>query len=149
MKGFIVAISIICTISSVKAQNTELNFDTICGSKVINELDKQPEYGFGRKALMGTLNDYSLIPISDKSTAYPVRVKLLVCPNGKFTIAEILLEDSYYEALKVETERLIKLLGGFVPAERDGNKVASYYWIQINYNPKKKVASPTRIIKIE
>lgn len=148
MKVSLIFITLVCSIISAGAQEAKLNFDTICGSNVMTELDKYPEYSLGRKALMKTLNDYSLIPISSKLTNYPVRIKLLVCPNGKFTIAKIDVEDQYYEFLKVETERLIKLLRGFVPAEKDGNKVASYYWIQINYKPKKKVRSPMRIIRI-
>jgi len=95
------------------------------------------------------LNYYSLISITEKKTDFTVRAKLLVCPNGKFTISKINIENKYYSSLKLETERLLKLLTGFKPATKNGVNVASYYWIQINYKPNKKVEQVGWIIKTD
>lgn len=133
---------------SVFSQTQPVNYDTLC-AQVVENPESLAEYFLGRKELMKTLGRCSLIPISNKMTRFPVRAKLLICPNGKFAIAEVKAENPYYKSLEVETERILKLLGKFKPAKQSGKEVASYYWIQINYDPKKSVESPETLILLD
>jgi len=130
-------------------QINSTKIDTLCATPITENPDENAHYYLGKDALIDFLNEYSLIPISTKQTDFPVRIKLLVCANSDFTIVEIKNENSEIPTLVTETERLIKLLRGIEPAKKNGEFVSSYCWIQINFNPKKKVRLPDKIIKIE
>jgi hypothetical protein len=147
MKKIYILLILFLIAGNIQAQEKTIAFDSLCG-EIIEKPDTYAQYALGRNELIKHLNSYSLIPITRKQTDYPITVKLLVCSTGKFTIVEIKSRNGYFKTLEVETERLIKLLGVFKPATKNGENVTSYTWLQLNYKPKKKITSVTYIIPV-
>ncbi|NBJ08736.1 MULTISPECIES: energy transducer TonB [Bacteroidales] len=101
-------------------------------------VDKSPEYPGGISALMQFLVSNLKYPKEwdEACISGKVIAKLEIDKNGKVGNVEIIrctIPDEFSENVKNEVQRVIKLLPDFIPAQKNGKTVKSYYILPISF----------------
>lgn len=101
-------------------------------------VDENPEYPGGISALMKFLSSNLKYPKEwdEACISGKVVAKLDVDRNGKVGNVEIIrctLPEDISEGAKNEVQRVVKLLPDFIPAQKNGKQVESYYILPISF----------------
>lgn len=101
-------------------------------------IEKSPEYPGGISALMKFLSSNLKYPKEwdEACVSGKVIAKLSIDKDGKIDNVEIIrctIPDEFSESAKIEVQRVIKLLPDFIPAQKNGNTVKSYYILPISF----------------
>ena len=101
-------------------------------------VDKSPEYPGGISALMQFILSNLKYPKEwdEACISGKVIAKLEIDKNGKVGNVEIIrctIPADFSESAKNEVQRVIKLLPDFIPAQKNGKTVKSYYILPISF----------------
>lgn len=101
--------------------------------KVYNEVDKSPEFPGGFSAMYAFMGKTIRYPeeASRKRIQGKVVTAFVVGEDG--TIRDIVIEKSAGYGMDEEAVRVIKAMPKWIPGERQGQKVAVYYKMPINF----------------
>jgi len=110
-----------------------------CNEELVKLIDEQPKYPSGQEGMIEIFDENATISVSKKPTNYEILLELVICTDGSFTIDRVMSEQKLSETFYTEAKRLTGLLEKFKPAMKDGIAVANKHWIQINFDPKKKL----------
>ena len=96
-------------------------------------VDKVPQFPGGDKAMMEFIVKNLIYPQEaiEERIQGNVHVRLSIDTEGKVSFDRVLGKPNKY--LQEEAVRVIKLMPNWIPAERDGKKVSSYYIIPIRF----------------
>lgn len=96
-------------------------------------LDSKPEYIHGDKELqrfMGLHAEYPFLAIRDSAEG-EVILRFVVYPDSTFSQVEYV--SQVHPALEAEAIRVARLLPKWIPAQKDGQAVASYYYLPVDF----------------
>ena len=96
-------------------------------------VDKVPQFPGGDKAMMEFIGKTLVYPQEaiEQHIQGTVNIRFVINSNGTVSFDRVLGKPNKY--LQEEAVRVIKLMPNWIPAERDGKKVSSYYIIPIRF----------------
>ena len=96
-------------------------------------VDKAPRFPDGEKAMMEFIGKTLVYPQEaiEQHIQGTVNIRFVINSNGTVSFDRVLGKPNKY--LQEEAVRVIKLMPNWIPAERDGKKVSSYYIIPIRF----------------
>lgn len=130
----IIAICVVGTSLSAYADNNEIGLQIIGERMLVEESpDVFPEYPGGINGLMSFISSNIVYPPSavDMDIKGKVVVRFVVDKEGNVSDPEVV--SSVHPLLDAEAIRVVSLLKGFTPGEKNGEKVKTWYTLPINF----------------
>lgn len=120
------------TIKIKKVDTIETVFDSIDYA----DLDEQPQFPGGNKALLTFLNSNIIYPDSAKNNGISgtVYISFVINPDGKLTDAKIVRGSRDCSECDLEALRVILLMPDWVPGKQKGKPVKVKYMFPIKFN---------------